>query len=142
MRDKIIYEKIKQLTIILDDIDNMIETHPNELQQIDLELSDWLHYVENNELDEKQSYKIMKEIQRLRKERRYLHNEYEIEKTYKDNYSKLTGNNSRPFLLAEINKTIKQLNSNYKNRVLTEDKIKEVIETKKRGRPRQDDNNE
>jgi len=137
MRDKIIYEKIKETVMLLDEIDAMIETQSTQLQQVDLELSDWYHYIENNDISDAVSIKIMHEIKRLREYRRQLHNEYEIEATYKKNASKMMGNNTRGMLLAEIGKTIKQLDSEYKNRVLTEDKINEVIDTKKkRGRPK------
>lgn len=139
MRDKIIYEKIKEAMNLLDEIDNMINTQSTELQQIDYELSDWYHYIENNSLDENSSKKVLEEIQRLRKIRRSLNNEHEIENTYKNNYSKVMGSNTRPFLLAEINKTINRLNNDYKNRVLTEEKINELLSCKKRrGRPRKE----
>lgn len=142
MRDKIIYEKIKQAMDLLDEIDNMIETQSTELQQIDYELSDWLHYIENNKLDENSSKKVLEEIQRLRKIRRSLNNEYDIEKTYKANSAKVMGNNTRGLLIAEINKAIKNRENDYKNRVLTEEKISELFTSKKRrGRPRKEEIN-
>lgn len=140
-RDEIIYNKIKQAVIILDEIDKMINTQGEELQKVDYALCDWLHYIENNQISEKNSIKIIKEIQKLRKQRRCLHNEYEIEKTYKNNSSKVMGNNTREFLLAEISKVIKQLNNDYKNRILTNEEINNILEEKKkRGRPKK--NNE
>lgn len=142
MSDEKIYSLIVELINVLNNIDGMIDSNSNRMQEIDLEINDWLHYIENNEIDEKQSIKIIKELKRLRDIRRHLKNEYEIEKVYKDNYSKINGLNSRPFLLAEINKTKKQLNSNYKNRVLTEDKINEILIVKKRGRPKKENKDE
>lgn len=139
MRDKIIYEKIKQAMDLLDEIDEMIKTQSIELQQVDYELSDWYHYIENNDIDENSSKKVLEEIQRLRKVRRGLQNEYEIENTYKNNSSKVMGNNTRGLLLAEINKTMNRLDCDYKNRVLTEDSINELLNSKKRrGRPRKE----
>lgn len=142
MSDEKIYSLIVELINIFNNIDEMIDTNSNRMQEIDLEINDWLHYIENNEIDEKQSIKIIKELKRLRDIRRHLKNEYEIEKIYKDNYSKINGSNSRPFLLTEINKVKKQLNSNYKNRILTEDKIKEILTVKKRGRPKKENKDE
>lgn len=139
MRDKIVYEKIKQAMNLLDEIDEMIKTQSIELQQVDYELSDWYHYIENNNIDENSSKKVLEEIQRLRKVRRGLQNEYEIENTYKNNSSKVMGNNTRGLLLAEINKTMSRLDCDYKNRVLTEDSINELLNAKKRrGRPRKE----
>lgn len=139
-RDEIIYNKIKQVVIMLDEIDEMINSQSEELQKVDYVLSDWLHYIENNEISEKSSIKIIKEMQKLRKQRRCLHNEYEIEKVYKNNSSKMMGNNTRQFILAEINKTIKQLDNEYKNRILTNEEINNILEEKKkRGRPKKID---
>lgn len=139
MRDNEIIDKIKLAISSLDEIDNMMETQSSELQKVDYELSDWYHYIENNEINEQESYKIIQEIKRLRKLRRSLNNEHEIENTYKNHSSKMMGNNTRSFLLVEINKTIKQLDNEYKNRVLTEERINEMLNIKKkRGRPKKE----
>lgn len=141
-RDELVYEKIKQAMQILDEIDKMIDSQSEELQNVDYELSDWLHFIESNEINDKDSTNIIKEIRNLRQKRRSLHNEYEIEKTYKSNSAKVMGNNTRQLLLAEINKTLKQLDSEYKNRILTEEKINELLNNKKKkGRPRKNENN-
>lgn len=136
-RDKIIFEKIKNAVSILDEIDKMIDEQPEELQKIDYELSDLYHYIENKDLTDDVSIKIIKRIKELRIERRSLNNEYSIEKAYKDNSSKMMGTNSRPFLLNILNQTVKNLNCEYKNRVLTEEDIQnlETTEKKRRGRP-------
>ena len=140
MRDKLIVEKIKELVQILDEIDELIQTRDSMQQKIDLEISDWLHFIENNEIDEEISFKIVSKIHELRKERRSLSNEMAIEQTYKNNASKVMGNNTRQFLLSEINKTVKQLDNEYKNRIITEEDIKNLYEnkTKKVGRPRKE----
>lgn len=143
MRDEIIYKKICQVSSLLDEIDEMINTQPTELQKVDWEISDWLHYIENNEVSDANSIKIINKIKELRKIRRTLNNERAIEDTYKNNASKMMGNNSRQFLLQEVNKTMKQLNCEYKNRVLTEESINNILAGgKKRGRPKKEAQNE
>lgn len=141
MRDKLITEKIINAVNILDEIDNMIQTQSTELQQVDLELSDLYHLIESNELNEKQSYKIVKRIRDLRLKRRALNKEHDIENAYKNQSNKMMGNNTRQFVLTEINKTIKQLESNYKYRVLKEEDIQDILsyESKKRGRPKKEE---
>ena len=58
---------------------------------------------------------------------------------YQNQKSKMIGNDSRQFIMAEINKTNKRLNSEYKNRVYTEEEIEKLISPKKkRGRPRKE----
>ena len=127
----------------LDEIDKMIETQSTELQTVDLELSDLYHIIENNELDKDQSFNLVKRIHELRVKRRELQEEHEIELTYNTHKSKLSGDNTRQFLLAEIKKTLNRLGSEYKNRILDDKKIEELLEgTKKRGRPRKEITNE
>lgn len=139
MRDEIIVEKIKDAISILDEIDELIKTQPQELQQVDYKLSDLLHLIENNELSDEASINVVKEIHNLRKIRRSLQNEHEIETSYLTNKNKMIGNDTRSFLATEIFKTVKQLGKNYKNRVYTEEEIEELITPKKkRGRPRKD----
>lgn len=143
MRDDIIFNKITQAISLLDEIDEMINSNSSEQQKIDWEISDWLHYIENNEISESSCSKVISKIKELRKIRRSLNNERAIEDIYKNNASKMMGNNTRQFLVQELNKTIKQLNCEYKNRVLTEEQINITLnEVKKRGRPRKEKENE
>ena len=51
----------------------------------------------------------------------------ELSKTLNLNLNKLLGIENRQFLLAELNKTNNHLNNKYKNRIYTEDEIKELI---------------
>lgn len=138
MRDELIVEKIKDAVKILDEIDEMINSQSAELQTIDLELSDLYHLIENNELSSEASVKVVKRIHDLRKLRRSLNNEFEIESVYQTHKSKLAGNNTRQFLANEIYKAVKQLGKKYNNRILTDDDIKTILEPtkKKPGRPR------
>lgn len=145
MRDKLVCDKIFTAIAILDEIDEMITSQSAEIQKVDWELSDWLHYVENNDIKEENAFKILSRIKELREIRRSLSNESSIEDAYKNNAGKMMGNNTRPFLAQEIHKTLNHLNCEYKNRVLTEEEIQKVIgEVKKKvGRPRKVvDNNE
>ena len=122
----------------LDEIDNMIDSQSLELQTVDYELSDLYHLIENNILDKEQSYEIVKRIRELRIARRELNDEHEIELTYNTHKSKLSGDNTRQFLLNEIQKTTKRLGSDYKNRVLSDEDIEKIMNPAKpkKGRPK------
>ena len=137
MRDEILVDKIIQAVKILDEIDEMISTQGQELQKIDLELSDLYHFIENNNVTDNTSVKLIERIKQLRLMRRSLQREYEIENAYKNNSSKMMGNGTRSFLINTIKQTVKNLNSEYKNRVLTDEDIENLktTEKKKRGRP-------
>lgn len=140
MRDELIVEKIKTAVKVLDEIDTMIKTQSKELQTVDYELSDLYHLIENNDLNKDASFNIVNRIRELRRLRRSLNNEHEIENTYQLHKSKMTGNETRQFLVNEIHRTEKQLNCEYKNRILTEENINNLVEVKKakRGRPRKE----
>lgn len=143
MRNEIVLEKIKQAIKLLDEIDEMIDTQSIEIQNADLQLSDLYHIIENNELSDVASINIVKKIHELRKIRRSLNNEHEIENTYNTHKSKLSGKDTRQFLLHEVYKTVKSLGSQYKNRILTDEDVQEILEPKKkRGRPPKEKVNE
>lgn len=116
----------------------MIETQCIEIQNTDLQLSDFYHLIENNELSDTASINVIKRVHDLRVLRRSLNNEHEIENTYNTHKSKLSGKETRQFLLHEIYKTVKSLGSQYKNRILTDEEIQQILTSevkKKRGRP-------
>lgn len=139
MRDKLIIEKISNAISILDEIDNMIKTQSEELQKVDYKLSDLYHLIENNELSDEASINVVREIHLLRRERRSLNNEHELEIVYQNQKQKMIGNDSRQFIITELNKTNKRLNCEYKNRVYTAEEIGKLISPKKkRGRPRKE----
>ena len=139
MRDKLIIDKITNAISILDEIDNMIKTQSEELQKVDYKLSDLYHLIENNELSDEASINVVREIHLLSKVRRSLNNEHDLEVVYQNQKQKMIGNDSRQFLVTELNKTNKRLNSEYKNRVYTEEEIEKLISPKKkRGRPRKE----
>ena len=146
-RDVVLVEKIKVVIDTMDEIDEMIKSQPTELQTIDYELSDLYHLIEHYDLNEGAKVNVVDRIHQLRQARRSLNNEYEIETTYQTHKSKLTGNETRKFFANEIYKTVKKLNNEYKNRVLTEENIQELMgesepPKKKRGRPRKEKEDE
>ena len=111
----------------LADLDDYFNELPNLQSQIDEELSDLLHYIENNDLTPKQSTKMIKLLKQKRMVRRGLCNDYEIKKVYNAHKGKLAIDTQRPFFLSEIHKKAKELNSTYKSRQLSDEQIKELI---------------
>lgn len=139
MRCELLIEKIKTITTLLDEVEEMKKTQSTELQNVDYELSDWYHLIEHNELNEEQSCKVIKRIHELRILRRDLKNEYELEQVISTHKNKLIGTDTRQFLITEMNKTNKIINQEYKNRVLTQEQIDTVLNDSvkpKRGRPK------
>lgn len=122
-----IVEKLTEAITILNEIDEYRSQLPKIQSTIDSSLSDLYHYIENNSLNTSQRYKIVGEIQKLRRERRIIKNNNWISKTYEDNINKLNNKANRSMMIAELNKTIKKVDTQYKNRVLTNELIKELV---------------
>jgi len=120
-------EKIFQLTILLDEIDDYSNTLSDALSNVDLKICDLMHLIESETLKTNQSYRVMRELKKLRIERRKIKNDMELLKVYRDNNRKLLNKDSRQFLCSDIGKRDKSLNGKYNNRVYTEEEIKELI---------------
>ena len=125
-----VLEKLTQAINLLQEVDEYREQLPTLQQEVDYRLSDLLHKIENNTLNAPQSCKIVKEIKKQRIIRRNYQNDYEILRTYTNNANKLMNAGNRELLLVEINKTNKRLNQPYKNRVYTEEDMKELLGVK------------
>lgn len=119
--------KIQLIIDTLDEIDKIINEIPNERSQIDMLLSDYYHIMENYELDEKGAHKLSKLIHDARAKRRNLDNIYRLSNTYNTHKSKITSENARVFFRTEMNKCLKNLNEEYKNRVLSEEDTKDIL---------------
>lgn len=51
----------------------------------------------------------------------------ELARTYQTHQNKMISTENRKFLLTELNKTNSRLNQPYKNRIYTEEEIKEML---------------
>lgn len=117
MIDIDVINEVKMITQSLNKLDEYFDSLSDLQREIDYKLSDLYHYIENNQLRTNECYRIIKEIKKQREIRRRLKNDYELLKIYKNNYSRFNNENNRKMLLADINKTNKELNKSYKNRI-------------------------
>lgn len=112
---------------LLNEIDDELSRSPNLQSNVDSKLSDIYHYIENYKLTTSQRYRIVGILADLRRERRQVLNDYELLKTFNNNESKLCNKDNRKMLLAEMRKKEKQLHTVYKNRIYTEEELKELV---------------
>ena len=104
----------------------------NQQSETDKKIDFWLHYIELNNVPVTQSYKIIKEIKRLRDKRRAIKNEPELMKVFKDNEQKLGNASNRKILLNQVCKTDnKQQNAKYTYDAYTEEEVNEILGIKK-----------
>ncbi len=116
-----IISDLKQVITVLDKFDNYRESYPEKVSKVDNKLNDLYHYIENNTLTTNQRYRIVGEIQKIRKERRILKNAGSLLNYYQKNIGKLNNTNNRKFLLSGINQVNKSLDLKYKNRVYSDE---------------------
>lgn len=111
----------------LNEVDDYADTLVDSLSDYDKRTTDLLHYIENNNLSAPQSCKMIKEIQKIRQERRKIKNDMEISKVYKDNINKLVNKDMRNMLMSKLHKTEKQMESEYQNRIYTQEDIDKIF---------------
>lgn len=138
--DVLFLSKLQQAMLLLDDIDEMIKNNPDNQQKIDYEISDYLHLIQNIDLEQLNTDKILQELKQLRLKRASHYRFYEIIKSYNANRGKLQYASSRENLREIIKNTLDNLNNDYRYRVLDDNSLKEVglcsmnVTPKKRGK--------
>lgn len=125
-----VLDKITQAIKLLQEVDEYKNQLSSLQQEVDYKLSDLYHIIENDPLNAPQSCRIVKKIKELRQQRRKYLNDYELIKCYQNNIQKLTYYDNRKMLLAELNKTNNRLHQAYKNRIYSEEDIKELLGVK------------
>ena len=94
----------------------------------DKKIDYWLHYIELEPVKVTESYRIIKELHKLRTERRIFKNQLELMKVFHDNENKLCNEGNRKILLNQIHKTRnKQQNAQYGYDAYTKEEADEIL---------------
>nr|DAZ41263.1 MAG TPA: hypothetical protein [Caudoviricetes sp.] len=120
-------KEIENVLIALDDIDKYCNSLSNLLSLEDQKTQDLLHYIENNKINAFQSYRLVKQLKKIRLDRRNIKNNIELAATFYNNKNKLIFNEYRSVLKDELKKTKKQLQLKYKNRYYQQCEIVNII---------------
>lgn len=124
-----VIEKITKTCDLLDEIDEYFSSIPSKQSEIDMAISDIYHYIENNQISTKGSYRLIKELKGHLLVRRTLKENQEILRTFVNHKSKLNLPENRKMLLGEVNKTKNRLAAPYNYRIYnSEESLKERIE--------------
>lgn len=110
-----VINKIKEATDILDEIDEHFEGLNERLSEMDGRTQDLLHYIEEHNINILWAYKYIKELKRVRMERRQIKNDMAILYEFNKNKNKLISKDLRKFMLSDVYRREKQLNQPYKN---------------------------
>lgn len=124
--------KITDAVTVLNEIDDYNGTLVNRLSILDSKEQDLLHYIENNKINILWCYRMIKEIKTIREERRKVKNDMEMLYRYNEIKTKLMSKENRQFILAELHKKEKQLDTTYKNRQYTEEEMQDLLKGKKK----------
>lgn len=122
-----VLEEVKNAVDILNRIDEYHVTLSDRLSALDSRTQDLLHYIESNSINVLWCYRMIKELKTIRIERRKVKNDMELLTKYTEVKNRLTSKDSRTFILSELHKRNKQLQTTYKNRQYTEEDIQKII---------------
>ena len=127
-------DKILEVSKLLDEIDEYGDSLPNALSIVDSKICDLMHLIEINTLKTNQCYRIVRELHKLRLERRKIKNNMDLLQVFKTEKNKLINIEYRKFLLNAIYKEDRrQNNAKYNNRIYSEEELKELLGVWKNG---------
>lgn len=122
-----IMKKLTEAIDVLNEVDEYSSTLVGKLSELDSKEQDLLHYIENNNISILWCYKMIREIKTIREERRKVKNDMELMSRFNDVKTKITSKDNRQFILTELHKKEKQLQTTYKNRQYSEEDIQKIV---------------
>lgn len=128
-KENIFLVKIQNCLKLLDEIEDTIGNNPNDQSNIDYELSDYLHIIQENnqKLDDKTKIELVDKIEKARLQREQYNSIYLIGKYFTENKNKLLYTNSRKIMYKGLSDLLGTLHKPYNYRVFSEDDIKEIL---------------
>lgn len=120
-------EEIKSIIGKLDEIDDYCDSLSEKISQEDLKEQDLLHLIENEKLTTFECYRVIKEMKKIREERRKIKHDIEIASSFNKSKNKLIAKEYRKFLIADLYKREKQIGIKYNNKYYTSEEIKKII---------------
>lgn len=128
-KENIFLVKIQNCLKLLDEIEDIIGNNPNDQSNIDYELSDYLHIIQENnqKLDNKTKIELVDKIEKARLQREPYNSIYLIGKYFTENKNKLLYTNSRKIMYKGLSDLLGTLHKPYNYRVFSEEDIKEIL---------------
>lgn len=122
-----VIEEVKDAIDKLEKVELYLSSLGDRLSILDMKQQDLLHYIENNKLKTNECYRIIKELNNIRIQRRKIKNDIEIGNKYNEHKCKLASLENRKFLLNELYKKEKTLGTKYKNKGYTNEEIESIL---------------
>ena len=121
-----VIDSINSLTSTEEEVHNYV----NQLDVIEWRIRDILHYLEITPITRAGAIELINELQNLRIERRYIKQMWELWNVYGNNRMKLGERNHRDFLIAELHKKDKSLQTTYNFRQYKKEELDAMNEDK------------
>lgn len=142
-----IIENIIQAVSILNKTDEYLESLTTRLSECDSLISDYEHFIESTPIDEVNLEKLYQDMQSNFMKRRIIKSDMFIGNNYKNLTLKLNNSGNRKILIQDLKNVQAKIGTKYHNRILMQEEIEKikkvnVVEKKKRGRPRKETQNE
>lgn len=123
-----VFKQFEKALAMLNTIEDEEEKLFSKQSEYDSKIQWWLHYLENNKINTKQSYRIMRELKKLRTERRIIKDNMDILRSFHESEDKLKGKDNRCMLLSQLRKVKnRQENWVYSNDCYTNKEIEEIL---------------
>ena len=123
----VLIEEIKSIIGKLDEIDDYCDSLSEKISQEDLKEQDLLHLIENEKLTTFECYRVIKEMKKIREERRKIKHDMEIASSFNKSKNNLIAKEYRKFLIADLYKREKQIGIKYNNKYYTPEEIQRIV---------------
>ena len=122
------FEKIKEVSNLLDEIDDYTEKIPEIMSNYDNKVADLYHKLEDMNLTVPKCYRFCKELKQVLAERREYKINMAVLQSFKNGKQKLIAKNTnRQFLLSDLGKVKKNSTIERKLKAYTEEELNEKI---------------
>lgn len=123
-------EILKYMLVFFQDIDKRLKELSNEQSIADMKQDEILHYIENHKLSASQSCKLVKQLKKVRNERRLVKNEIDVIRSLKDTFVDKYKNKFIEKDIIQALKNLKQLENKQNNPKYTYQFLTEELEIK------------
>lgn len=123
-------EMLKYMLLFFQDIDKRLKELSKEQSISDIKQDEILHYVENHKLSASQSCKLIKQLKKVREERRLVKDEIEVIRSLKDTFVDKYKNKFIEKDIMQALKNLKALENKQNNPKYTYQYLTEELEIK------------
>lgn len=128
-QETVFLAKIQNVINLLDEIDDIIDNNPTMQQNIDYEISDYLHIIQryNDNITTSSKVKMINDLANLRKKRIEYNSIFRIGSYYRNNINKLINKDRRQFFRNDIGQEFKKCHEQYQYRVLAKEDVDKLV---------------